>query len=474
MTPLPPFLSPEKSRFLPVPDELQTAFHPAKLCLFEWTDYWFQWPGATHLRVGQERVEPFAPGLFRVRFENALGASAIEPFCGDQPFDTPLHIEVLSPKFPTPQSHLDFLSALLGDLFERAAPLPFALVGQTSRGVDTSDQPPSPFWTRLFLTQNAAHLEASLRQFLAQPHPEWESETIWKDANLATRFDANVLLETARHASAWRRENSRLRPTSLAQRHHFERIDTPENRFVAAFARRLGLAIDALQPAEWQSLRGVCAQIVARFPHWNASVEVTSPHLHRRKVTRELVHFWNLWTGAGAPLFEIFERAARLRDIAQLYEFWTFFVLCDEIGAAISQTPRLEVLAEETRGLNPLSRAHFASGTLIYNGAAPSYSTPLRPDFLWLENGEVTLAFDAKFRLELPSSEGEMGGRGADLHKMHAYRDALGVRTALALHPGTKSVFFERSTGRATNFSLHQLLSGAREGVGLWARQPGR
>lgn len=473
MTQFLPFLSPEKARFLPIPDELQTAFHPAKLCLFEWTDYWFQWLGATHLRVGGERIDPFAPGLFRVRFENEVGASAIEPFQGDKPFDVPLHVEVLSSKFPTPQSHLGFLEGLLSDLYNRAAPLPFHFEGRTSRGVELSKVSPSPFWTRLFLAQNASSLNAALRQFLAQPNPQWEREQVWLEAGSATRFDAEVLLQTAQQGALWRREKLRHRPTHLVQNRSVERVDTPENRFVASFARQIVIAIDALQSDEWSDLHSTCALIASRFPQWNGEIDVSSPTLRRRAVTRELVRLWEHWKGAGAPLFDLFKRAARLRDIAQLFEFWTFFVLCDEIGATLRQTPKLELLTDEPRGLQPLSRAIFPKGELIYNGAAPSYSTPLRPDFLWLENGAVALAFDAKFRLEAPQDSGEMGGRGTDLHKMHAYRDALGVRAAVAIHPGTKSVFFERATGDSIGFSLEDLLQGTCEGVGLWAKQPG-
>ncbi|RYG67478.1 DUF2357 domain-containing protein [bacterium] len=472
MTSFPPFLSPEKARFLPIPSELQPAFHPAKLCLFEWTDYWFQWPGATHLRVGDERIEPFAPGLFRVRFENAIDAATLEPLCGEKAFDIPLYIEVLSPKFPTPESHLSFFKALLEDLFASAAPLPFALTGSTSRGVERSHELPSPYWTRLFLAQNSTAFAAALRRFLAQPNPVWERDTVWVDTNLATRFDANALLETVHQGGVWRRENGRFKPTSLAQTQVRENLDTPENRFVGSFAKRLGNAIDHLECNDWRGLRSMCAQTATRFP-FASETDVAPPHSLRRAVTRELVGFWHLWSGVGAPLFARFERAAKLRDIAQLFEFWSFFVLCEEIGAALGETPQLELFTDEPRGLHPLSRARFSSGTLVYNGAAPSYSTPLRPDFLWLENGAVTLAFDAKFRLEAPQNPGEMSGRGADLHKMHAYRDALGVRAAVAIHPGTKSVFFERAGGGSSQFSLTELLNGDKQGVGLWARQPG-
>ncbi|PQV63402.1 putative component of virus defense system, contains PD-(D/E)xK nuclease domain, DUF524 [Abditibacterium utsteinense] len=478
MTPFPPFLAPEKARFLPVPEELQAAFFPAKLCLFEWNDYWFEWRGATHLHVGEEEIEPFAPSLFRVRWENALGASSIQPFCDNSPTDAPLFVEILSPKFPTPSAHLQFFRALLNDLFRRAAFLIYDFEGQNSRGVESSALAPSPLWTRLFLEQNGARLAEALRFFLAQPERDLGEETVWRPAAQAARFDQAALRQTARDAALWTRFNGKIQPLQVAQNLAVSRLDTPHNRFAAAFARRLISALDdlafpnlAFPNLAFPEIRGLCAAISARLPAWNDEIRVL-PALWQRRASRELLELWRMWNGAGAPLFARFERAARLRDIAQLYEFWTFFALCQQIGAALNQTPRLEIVAAETRGLKALSRARFATGTLVFNGPAPSYSTPLRPDFLWLEAGGATLAFDAKFRLEGAESGSPARGKGADLHKMHAYCDALGVRGAMAIYPGEQSVFFGRS-GAQSAFSLGDLLGGRAQGVGFWALRPG-
>ncbi len=472
MSPLPPFLAPEKARFVSIPDELQAALFPAKLALFEWSDYWFEWRGATHLQVGEERVEPFAPNLFQVRWENALGASSIQPFRGETSLDEPLFVEILSPKFPTPQAHLAFFSSLLDDLWRRGAALIYDANRPTTRGLKASDLPPSPVWTRLFLQQHGARLAAALRFFLAQPNRDLHRETEWMPAFQARQFDAAALLQTAREASVWQRHNSHLVPDVVAQPRIFDAIDTPENRFVAAFSRRL---LRALPQGEFAEIGGLCAAASARFSRWSDEIRVSSA-LSRRRATRELLDLWRLWRGAGAPLFGAFERAANVRDIAQLYEFWAFFALCEAIGAALRQTPRFETVSDETRGLRPHSRAKFAAGTLVFNGPAPSYSTPLRPDFLWLEKGVVTLAFDAKFRLETGENGGQSGARGADLHKMHAYRDALGVRGAVAITPGEKSLFFGESGGKSggkSEFWIEALLDGSARGVGFWGLRPG-
>jgi hypothetical protein len=468
MTSLPPFLAPERTRFLPIPDELTDAFFPAKLCLFEWTDYWFQWRGATHLRVGEQWIEPFAPHLFRVRWENTLGATQIQPFDAEKPLDEPLFAEILSPKFPTPNAHLQFFRALLSDLFRCAALLPFDFAGETSRGIETSQIAPSALWTQLFLKQNGARLGAAFRHFLSRPNDQFTTEALWQNVRDATRFDGDVLVQTVRGDAVWTRQNARFVPSQVVQNRAVLEIDTPENRFVAAFARRL---MTCIEPTQWDDVFGWCAQIDARFPRWSDEI-ILSSALERKSTTRELVSLWRLWNGAGAPLFAPFERAAKLRDVASLYEFWVFFALVAQLQSDLAQTPRLEVVADEKRGLNPLSRAHFKDGTLVFNGPAPSYSTALRPDFLWLENGAPTLAFDAKFRLETGETEAQSRGRGADLHKMHAYRDALGVRSALAIHPGAHSIFFDRERGPLQHFSLRALLEGTLNGVGTRGLRP--
>ncbi len=464
MLPLPPFLAPEKARFLPIPDDLQTAFFPAKLALFEWCDYWFEWRGATHLQVGSEKVEPFAHHLFQVRWENALGATSIQPFRGETALDEPLFVEILSPKFPTPALHFDFFDSLLQGLWKRGADLIADERGQTTRGFANSELPPTPFWTRLWLEKHGARLAEALRFFESQANRDLRVETEWTPASQARQFDGAALVQTARQASVWAMRNSRLMPNFVAQKRVFEATDTPENRFVAAFARRL---LQALPDGEFLEIRGLCAAISARFPRWSTEIRETLA-LSRRRATRELLSLWRLWRGAEQPLFGAFERAARVRDIAQLYEFWAFFALCECIGGALKQKPRFETITSETRGLLPHSRAKFAAGTLVFNGPAPSYSTPLRPDFLWLESGVVTLAFDAKFRLEADSQRGS----GADLHKMHAYRDALGVRGAVAIFPGETSLFFGENSGGKSEFWLEALLDGSARGVGFWGLKP--
>jgi len=176
---------------------------------------------------------------------------------------------------------------------------------------------------------------------------------------------------------------------------------------------------------------------------------------------------WQLqesWRGAGAPLWENAARLARVRDIATLWELHVFFDLITRIENVFSQSAQFEVNWDTQRGLLAPSRARFGEYTLTFNGPAPSYSTPLRPDYLWSRGGAAIAAFDAKFRFEATMGS----GRGADLHKMHAYRDALNVSAAIALHPGTQTTFFDRERGPIQRVPLAAILAGEVAGVGLW------
>ena len=168
--------------------------------------------------------------------------------------------------------------------------------------------------------------------------------------------------------------------------------------------------------------------------------------------------------GAGAPLWAGAAHFARARDVASLWEFWVFFALVARIETARAERASIQANWDAARGLLAPSQALWDEWTLTFNGPAPSYSTPLRPDYLWSKNGRALAAFDAKFRVEVPGQT----GRGADLHKMHAYRDALGVRAAIALHPGRQTTFFDRERGPLPQLPLRAILEGAAAGVGLW------
>ncbi|RYX85540.1 hypothetical protein EON83_06145, partial [bacterium] len=172
---------------------------------------------------------------------------------------------------------------------------------------------------------------------------------------------------------------------------------------------------------------------------------------------------------AGTPIWGAIEHAARLRDIAVLWEWWVLLALVRELEGATQERAVWSDAFDEKLGLRTPALIRFGARSLLYNGATPSYSTPLRPDFVWRdENGKPLAALDAKFRVNV-----ERGSViGDDLHKMHAYRDALGVSVALALHPGERSVFYDRERGPQQTWNVRAALAGALSGVGAWGLRP--
>jgi len=98
----------------------------------------------------------------------------------------------------------------------------------------------------------------------------------------------------------------------------------------------------------------------------------------------------------------------------------------------------------------------------------------LRPDMVWEPATGAPVAFDAKFRLRT-AYDGTDQWNEADLVKMHAYRDALDVRAAVAIYPGDLSQFWMADRSRADHStSIRDVILNPVEGIGAFARTPGR
>jgi predicted component of viral defense system (DUF524 family) len=209
---------------------------------------------------------------------------------------------------------------------------------------------------------------------------------------------------------------------------------------------------------------------------------LNSQVLLRRDGYRDLLDLWRRLHCARRPLFGRVREAMELRDIATLYEIWVFFALIDRIALAFEQKPQVMLHTSAQYGLTWQASARFAgAGTLVYNRGfrrPNSYSVSLRPDFSWMVGGRPRVVLDAKFRLErLPSEDQEdspdFTAKRADLYKMHAYRDALNdVRAAVAVYPGSETVFYDVVLGRSDAVALEQLLVGNITGIGALPMKP--
>ena len=471
-----PFPLSANSRTQPIPNDLRATLAPAQVALFEWTDYFFHWHGADALDVAGRRIEAIAPGVFRVRWENALGLASLTPLFQNVPIEAPLWVEVLSPKFPTPQKHVAFLRALLEHLFELSPHLIWHATAATARGAAHSRRQMSAPETLDWALRCGDGLEQTLSMIARGPARDWTSRNVDVAPAQVSELNAHQLSVLASEGARWQRGVlvNGWAPILVPQTRRHENFDNADNRGALAFVRALSGALHRAQQTQWwralnleqrmqienleRELNGFCA----RFPQNIGAVR--APWLPRAAPYRALWRLEQSWRGAGAPLWENAARLARVRDIATLWELHVFFDLIERIENAYKTRAQLEINWDEERGLLAPSRAQFGEYTLTFNGPAPSYSTPLRPDYLWSRGGVAIAAFDAKFRFDALGGT----GRGADLHKMHAYRDALGVGAAIALHPGTQTTFFDRERGPLGRVPFAAILAGEAAGVGLW------
>ncbi len=490
-----------------MPADLARRFAPATHCLYEWTSYWLDYPGADMLRIGDHLLHPVKGSFFEVRFENQLGLSQIQPLAGVTPLCPPLVVEVLSPKFPSPLAHLEFYSTLLDDLYLRASRLPFTFAAPTTRTARESLRPPTPLFTLHYLCAHAQEINATIATVLARPHRQLRDHPQFIPLHEASEADADVLIGILQSPEEWvpnrtlplARRLGGYAPRRVWQRQPEETFDTPENRFVLSFLGALLAATEALPNAPWwhsvpqarqrtvRELTSVLRQTrlhsmftdVGQMQRLPASSQV----LLRREGYRQMLGLWQQFHRSRRPVFEPLQHALEVRDVATLYEMWVFFALTEQIGELLNIEPVIILHGSEMTGMERNSVARFAGvGRLIYNytfsSPHESYSVPLRPDFTWVRNGTVDLVLDAKFRMDQSAIQDDAEdtphatAKRADLYKMHTYRDALHVRAAVSIYPGDVDVFYHGSGLLRYDANPQCILGQNWSGIGAIAQSP--
>ncbi len=312
------------------------------------------------------------------------------------------------------------------------------------------------------------------------------------------------------------------------------RIDTAENRFVKYF---VALALDLVEQAREllavrlcdaslqrqaaglaQKLREMAStdwlKEVGDLERFPAHSQVMQKRFGYRDI---LLHYLALVLASRYPVAAAdITRIVETKSASLLYEYWTFFELAETLGDLLGEPTE----AVKTTESSPLSSALTEGIKLTFPAAAKgaennhpvelwynrsfsrsstawsrSYSVPLRPD-ITLRVGDRLHLFDAKFRVDqfkileeetMAEDEAESSGvviRGwfkhADIHKMHAYKDAIGgnagrVASVWVLYPGDKFRFFgEDGTWLENTEALEALLPAVLlRGVGAVPMVPG-
>lgn len=441
----------------------------------------------------------------------------------------------------------DQFDAMLRDLTESATTLPFS-AGEPAAGrysVSTAPRDEILYhafvYLRYILSDRApeeVRLLPALEMIVREPHRLWHSHRRDVPIEAITRVDAHTPLDlltrpgTAVAAPSLSPAGARLAerlewrlPEVVSERKIRPTTDTPENRFVKAFIGQARTIIGRMRSAVSsrrsdafrRNLLRDCDQMeasllpIARHSMWEevgrmVRIPFSSTVLQRRRGYRRVLrHFSRIRLAPMIPLDKDGMRdLLELKNIALLYELWTFFRLAREISAVLDSKP-----VRSGRLASDLFQTDFVAGgtfewdpgvRLVYNQRfsrsrkgqreSYSYSVPLIPDIaLRVADGPNAglHLFDAKFRVQALTDVGlaadgkdaddekakERAGtfKRADIYKMHAYRDAIpDARSVWILYPGGEFRFFGvpdgggRAGGRAP--SSPEGLPGKVKGVG--------
>ncbi len=426
--------------------------------------------------------------VLRVRFGNAVGVFSL-------PGVTTL--EVRSGKWGEEQ-----FDRMLSDIVRVASALPFAEGAPSPLPYDRSlavrdDVLYHAFvYLRYILSTRAPReerLAPALAAILHEPHRQFEKTSRSVALEMACGAEmgsvpemlaGGVFLANAAmaHVPLTRQLQGHL-PRKVVERSVVLDFDTPENRFVLVF---LDMALSVVRAVEktleqGKGSRGPTGRLAADCramrkvieswcgaPLWRSVgrmtfVPVASTVLQRRTGYREVFrHFSRLRLGSRRlPLSQHAVRdLLEARDIAKLYELWTFFAVVEAMTELLGAPARADV--HEVSAFQVDVRRGFSATwpngeSIVYNAcfdpkmARRSYSVRLFPDItLELPNGQVHL-FDAKFKLkwtdvEQTDTHREGIWKDEDLYKMHAYRDAIvKAESAWVLYPGQNFRFYATS-----------------------------
>lgn len=339
-------------------------------------------------------------------------------------------------------------------------------------------------------------LRGALERILAGPHESLAlDEPKLVPVGSASRIDPETLVGIPSAPELLREvePNSRLAATPAVRRMRgmlpdlvrvrpfLHTTDNPENRFVAGaidamvdlllrferLAREQnapGMAVNATEATEIADFLRRCRRHrVLDELHATAEIPLNSAALRSKPGYRELltVH-GDLQARMHATNPHDAERLLESRDAASIYEYWCYIRVVKTLEAILGSPVKRD--RYETGNFAAELRWGYAvtwpEVVALYNatfsrpdaaGHRPgftSYSLPMRPDIaLRTSDGQLNV-FDAKLKHRfLGTTEAEDEGSGTadgdsfkpeDLHKMHAYRDALQAESTWVLFPGTK------------------------------------
>ncbi|MEQ1505466.1 MAG: DUF2357 domain-containing protein [Myxococcota bacterium] len=462
---------------------------------------------AVRAALGPAVCSPISAEVLLIRFGNSVGVSEAGPLG---------RLVVRTGKWGD-----DDYDLLLEDLSRVTASLPFASTAPSALPYERTvlDAPVVLYhafvWLRHAILRDAhRELHDALEGIVRSPHRRLVRTAREVPVELAGRLGARALSDIA--CGRWPLTESRvgfevqgrrILPRRVEEELVQESVDTAENRFVKAFLGECAWVVDAVgrrlgsgDGALARRVRADCTRLAEALGSWRrASIwseigsmthfPVSSTVVQRRSEYQVVLrHHQMLRLGSRVPLDpETTTRLLESKDIATMYELWSAFALLGEVRAILGPATHTTKVVVDNRGASVRWGvvARWADGTeLAYNATftagmgfhGRSRSLRVRPDVaIFVPTGPAAglHLFDAKFRLEGtldPDTDDEVGYKPGDLHKMHAYRDAIPTaRSAWVLYPGGEAAAFLDDGRRG----LDDLGAGPVEGVGALPLRPG-
>lgn len=497
--------------------QVQTGSVPPRSCslpgvdwqLREWTLYTVEAPAPIRAIRGLEVASPFRGmdgRIWSFQLRNRVGrlVIAVDTEQGSTPL---LRAEVLSAKFPTPKLHSAFLERLIADLARQTRHTDFVPSAPTAFGVETDPRGPSLLSDLNTLLSWHDRVREAIEGVAGDPHrtlTEVDERTRLIDV---TYVSPQLLPQLVSATSQLQRmpvgwplaeQAGGFAPdwvvTPMAQ----ETLDTPENRFITMALQVTSDALERLKvtPWLWEGIPEASKDALVAFARGLDYVRAATflgeltpaplPHasqvLARRPAYRAIWEFWQELTSGRRSVLAQADQAIANRDIATLYELWAFFALCERLGHTLGPVQHWQGTMDERFGVRHGATASFAEGwSLVYNRERrrpKAYGVSVRPDYLLQRGEEPLVAFDAKFRFEMPALEEEryvedgapaMTAASADIIKMHAYRDALGILSAVVVFPGNQDRMFTVAPQRGKRLDsvpIEEVVTGKLKGVG--------
>ncbi len=409
-------------------------------------------------------------------------------------------VDVRTDKF----SETDF-AAMLAQIADEVAQLPLE-AGTLAREAFNQDAeiPRLAYLSFLYLRhivsdQAPPHLrlQPALYTILRHPHRQIVREPRWVPLERARHVDPGRLTQLLTARAGLARSHSSLALATSLRGHlpsHVEEsaphvdLDVPENRFVRHFldhAHLLVRTFSALARGQKQHFRdrleADCDAITRaleshdRNPLWDVvspmrRLPIDSTVLQRARGYRDVLgHYLRLRQGPCLPLDpDRVRELLELKNIATLYELWTFFAVVRALRALLGEPAHAAQVQHDAFNADIAKgfRVTWPQGHVVHYNLAftrsnrKHFSSSLRldPDITFEvpdgSNAGLHL-FDAKFRQFRPSTDDPdedaddaepTSFRADDLHKMHTYRDALAARSVWVLYPGDEFRFYPTSS----------------------------